>query len=474
MKEIKQNILRAGPFLICLGIGAGLWFMPHSATIDLKGWHLLSVFIATIVALLIKPLPMGATAVISTTILLLTNTLTLTQGLSGFSNSVVWLLVLALFIAHGFLATGLGNRVAYVFTFLLGKHSLGLSYGLATADLIMSPAIPSVTGRVGGIIFPILQSISTAYGSEQNVISGKKLGGFLTLCAYQVTVITSTMFLTAMAANPLLQSLSIQNGLKITWSSWALAASVPGMLSLLLMPLIVYKLYPPEIKDTPLAPAIAKQKLQEMGPLSRKEYIMIGTIFILLGLWIFGGLLNVTPVAAAFVGVSILLITNAIKWESLLKEPGTWETFVWFALLLMMAGFLNDFKVISAFSTMITGHISAGIDWRIAFPALALFYFYSHYFFASSTAHVAAMYVPVLVLALGLGTPPELAMYSLVFASILFGGLTHYGLSPAPILFGAGYVTIGTWWRVCFVASLANITIWGGIGALWWKFLGLW
>jgi DASS family divalent anion:Na+ symporter len=130
--------------------------------------------VATILALLTKPLPMGASALVATTILLITNTLTITQGLSGFSHPVIWLLLLALFIAHGFVATGLGTRIAYIFTALLGGHSLGLGYGLAIADLIMAPAIPSVTGRAAGIIFPILQSISTAYGSEPNVVSGIK------------------------------------------------------------------------------------------------------------------------------------------------------------------------------------------------------------------------------------------------------------------------------------------------------------
>lgn len=470
---INNNALRLGPFCFCVLVGVGLWFFPHAPDLDPKGWHTFAVFVATILALLTKPLPMGASALIATTVLLITNTLTVAQGLSGFSHSVIWLLLLALFIAHGFVATGLGTRIAYLFTALLGGHSLGLGYGLAMADLMMAPAIPSVTGRAAGIIFPILQSISTSYGSDPNITSGKKLGGFLTLCAYQTTVITSAMFLTAMSANPLLANLSKQNDLTITWTSWALAACVPGFLSLLLIPLCIYYLYPPDIKKTPQAPLMAKQKLTEMGPLSAKEWIMIGTIILLLTLWIFGHILNINPVTAALCGISILLMTNVFNWDDLLKNHSTWETFIWFSVLVMMAGFLGEFKVIDWFSQNAMSHLH-GVDWHVAFPLLAIFYFYSHYFFASSTGHISAMYVPVLLLAIGIGTPPQLALYLLVFFSILYGGLTHYSFGPAPILYGAGYVPIGAWWRVCFLISVVNIIIWGGIGSLWWKWLGLW
>ena len=105
---------------------------------------------------------------------------------------------------------------------------------------------------------------------------------------------------------------------------------------------------------------------------------------------------------------------------------------------------------------------------------LSLTYFYTHYFFASITAHTSAMYAPFLAVALGLGAPPLLAALVLGFFSSLFGGLTHYGTAPAPIFFGSGYVSLGTWWRVGAIVSLVEIAIWLGIGGAWWRVLGLW
>lgn len=73
-----------------------------------------------------------------------------------------------------------------------------------------------------------------------------------------------------------------------------------------------------------------------------------------------------------------------------------------------------------------------------------------------------------------LGAPPVLSTLALGFFRNLFGSMTHYGLGPAPVLFGTGYVNVGTWWRIGFIVSLINIVIWIGIGGLWWKAIGLW
>ena len=105
---------------------------------------------------------------------------------------------------------------------------------------------------------------------------------------------------------------------------------------------------------------------------------------------------------------------------------------------------------------------------------VSLVYFYTHYFFASNVAHIGAMYAPLLIVSIAMGAPPELAALILAFYSSLFGGLTHYGSGPAPILFGAGYTTVGEWWKIGAISSVINIAIWMLIGGAWWKVLGYW
>ena len=367
-------------------VGTALWFVPVPAGVQPRAWHLLAVFVATMVGIVLRPIPMGAMAFVAAAFAVLSGTLTISEATVGFGSTVVWLVVAAFFIATAFIKTGLGIRIAYHFMRVLGSSSLGLAYGLVATDLVLTPSIPSNTARAGGVVYPILKSLCTSLGSDAEQGTERRITSFLTFTAYQGVVVTSAMFFTAMAANPLAAELAAQQGVEITWELWALAASVPGALSLLFVPLLIYRLYPPEIKRTPEAPEL--------------------------------GLLD---------------------W----------------------------------FSDRVSGVLSDG-HWLPAFLSLSLIYFYSHYFFASNTAHMSAMYAPFLAVALAVGTPPLLAALVLAFFSNLFASMTHYGTAPAPILFGSGNVALGTWWKLGTLISVMNITIWLGVGSLWWKLLGLW
>jgi DASS family divalent anion:Na+ symporter len=68
------------------------------------------------------------------------------------------------------------------------------------------------------------------------------------------------MFLTAMAANPLAAKLAADLGITITWTGWAVAALVPGLASLIVVPYLLYKVYAPEIKSTPAAAQMARDE----------------------------------------------------------------------------------------------------------------------------------------------------------------------------------------------------------------------
>jgi DASS family divalent anion:Na+ symporter len=461
-----------GRLALVVAVGLLIWLLPRPAEVDPRAWRLLAIFVATVVGIIAKPLPMGAVAVAGIAVALGTRTLTINEALSGFAQGTVWLVVAAFFIACGFIKTGLGPRIAYALVSVFGRSTLGVGYSLVASDLILAPAIPSNTARAGGVIFPILQSISkTALGDDP--IKGRQTSAFLTLVAYQGTVITSTMFVTAIVSNPLVVQLAAAQNIILTWTGWAVAAVVPGVVSLVVVPLVVYVLCPPAVVKTPGAPALAKSALAALGPMKRSEKLMGLVSVTLLVAWIFGPALRLDATAAALMAIAALLVTGVLSWDDITHEREAWNTFIWFATLVMMATFLGSLGLIKWFSGQV-GSVFGGIGWLPGFLGLSLTYFYSHYFFASTTAHVSAMYAPFLAVALALGAPPMLAALVLGFFSSLFASLTHYGTAPAPILFGSGHVSLGTWWRVGAVVSVVNIAIWLGIGAVWWKVLGLW
>jgi DASS family divalent anion:Na+ symporter len=166
------------------------------------------------------------------------------------------------------------------------------------------------------------------------------------------------------------------------------------------------------------------------------------------------------------------MVWNISGWDDIRKEEGAWDTLVWFAALVMMATTLNSLGLIPWLSHHAASAVG-GLNWTFALGILVLVYFYSHYLFASNTAHVSAIYAGFLAAALAVGAPPLLSALVFGFASNLFGSMTHYGSGPAPVLFGSGYVDVRTWWKLGLIVSIVNILIWTGIGALWWKVLGL-
>ncbi|XP_024986674.1 dicarboxylate transporter 1, chloroplastic-like [Cynara cardunculus var. scolymus] len=464
------------PLVASIATGIILWFVPVPSGVSKIAWQLLSIFLATIVGIITQPLPLGAVALMGLGACVLTKTLTFAAAFSAFGDPIPWLIALAFFFARGFIKTGLGNRIAYQFVSLFGSSSLGLGYSLVFSEALLAPAIPSVSARAGGIFLPLVKSLCVACGSNVGDGTEHKLGSWLMLTCFQTSVISSSMFLTAMAANPLSANLTHNTiNQTIGWTLWAKAAIVPGIVSLIVVPFLLYLIYPPSVKSSPDAPKLAKERLEKMGPMTKNEIIMAGTLLLTVGLWIFGGVINVDAVTAAILGLSVLLITGVVTWKECLAESVAWDTLTWFAALIAMAGYLNKYGLINWFSQTVVKFVGGlGLQWQASFGILVLLYFYSHYFFASGAAHIGAMFTAFLSVASALGTPPLFGAMVLSFLSNLMGGLTHYGIGSAPVFYGANYVPLAKWWGYGFLISVVNIIIWLGVGGVWWKFIGLW
>lgn len=477
MSNQKNNNLYSNICIITIvALAALAWYaFPIPAEVSERAWHLFIIFLATIAGIILNPLPMGAVAMLSIIAAVLTQTLSLAECLGGFADKTVWLIVCAFFISHGFIKTGLGSRVAYWLISKLGKSTLGLSYSLVFSDFVLSAGIPSATARGGGIIFPVAAALCKSYSDSSHPGASAKNGGFIMHVCAQSCVLTSAMFLTAMAANPLAADLAMKvAGVSITWGTWALAALVPGLLCLIIMPLVVFLMYPPSITYSESAPKMAKKKLDEMGAMSFKEKIMTVIFFLLITLWIAGeNLFGIDATTTAFIGLGLLVVFRVISFEETVGDKGAWHTFIWFATLLMISNFLKTMGIMDWVGQTLKD-VFSDLSPTMAVFILTIVYFYIHYIFASTTAHISVLLPVFLIILIASGIAPTVAVLMLIFASILSSGLTHFGLSSTPIFFNAGYMPTKTWWFIGFVLSVIYILIWTLIGGLWWKIIGFW
>ncbi|XP_068642814.1 dicarboxylate transporter 2.1, chloroplastic-like [Aristolochia californica] len=465
------------PLFISVAIGLVVRFaVPKPVELTAQAWQLLAIFLSTIAGLVLSPLPVGAWAFLSLTTSVITKTLSFSAAFEAFTNEVIWLIVISFFFARGFVKTGLGDRIATYFVKWLGKSTLGLSYGLTLSEALISPAMPSTTARAGGVFLPIIKSLSLSAGSRPGEPSAKKLGSYLVQSQLQSAGNSSALFLTAAAQNLLCLKLAEELGVKVAspWITWFKAASVPAFVSLLATPYILYKIFPPETKDTPDAPAMATKKLEQMGPVTKNEWVMIGTMLLAVSLWVFGEALGIASVVAAMLGLSILLLLGVMDWDDCLSEKSAWDTLAWFAVLVGMAGQLTNLGIVGWLSNCVAKILlSFSLSWPAAFVLLQAAYFFIHYLFASQTGHVGALYSAFLAMHLASGVPGVLSALALGYNTNLFGALTHYSSGQAAVYYGAGYLDLSDVFKFGFITAVMNAAIWGGVGTLWWKFLGL-
>jgi divalent anion:Na+ symporter, DASS family len=462
---VRWAIVLLVPLLILL--------IPLPEGVKPESWRLLAIFAATITGSIVQPIPGAAIVLLGVTALPLFRVMEVKDALTGYADPVVWLVLAAFFISRGMIKTGLGRRIAFLFIKAIGRHSLGLSYALASTETVLATVIPSTGARSGGIIFPIAKSLAEAYESRPGP-TARRLGAFLMTSVYQCNVIVCAMFLTGQASNPIIARFAQQvTGIEITYARWVAGSIVPALLSLLVVPWLLYRVFPPEIKHTPAASEFASQELKLMGPMKWSERLMLMVFGLVAALWITTKLHQIDYAVVAMLGISVLLITGVLDWEDLIREKAAWAVFIWYGGLIRMAEALGQTGLTKRFAEAAAG-LTTGWKWWLALAVLLLIYFYAHYVFASITAHATAMYVPFLIVILAAGAPQYLSVLSLAYFSNLGASLTHYGTTPAPIYFGAGYTTQRSWWTLGLMTSVVTILIWSVVGFTWLKILRLW
>ena len=476
-KTLEQHHLQIIVFIF----GLILWFFPVPSGLEVyinklpasdleftaqTAWHLFAIFITAIFAVILKAMPIFTSAILGVSAAILTGTLTAKQAFSGFSEDWILLIIVAFLIARGVIKSGLGKRIAFLIIRKFGKTSLGLSYSIIAADMVVAPAFPSNTAR-SGVLFPIVNALAADSGSKVADGTRKKLGSYLMMSSMAGLTISSSLWLTAMAANPAGAKMAKDFGVNITYGSWAMAAFVPVLVLYFLIPRVLMKVYPPEVKETPNAPQIAQDALDTMGPVSRNEWIMAAVFIGMVGLWIassFYPALNKT--AVAFLGLGVLMLANIFTIKDLHGEGQALGTLVWFAILYAMSVYLNKYGFMGWIGENAATMVS-GMSWPMAYVILIIAYVLIHYFFVSQTAQMLALFSVFLGVAIQAGVPAELMALMLLFATNFNAIITPQGSSANVIYVGSGYLEAGEIYRVGGIVTFVNTLVFLTIGTGW-------
>ncbi len=483
----------AGPpwarLLAPLAVGGALALLPAPAGLAPHAWLYFAIFAAVVVALVLESVPGAVAGLVGVTSVALLSpfvlyapeqlarpgfnpaTASLSWALSGFANSTVWLIFAAFMFALGYEKSGLGRRIALLLVRAMGRRTLTLGYAIALADLALAPFTPSNTARSGGTIYPVARNLPPLYGSLPNDPSARRVGGYVMWTAIAATCVTSSMFLTALAPNLLAVELANRTArISVTWVEWFLAFLPVGVLLLLAVPMLAYKLYPPEVKEGGEVVAWASDELRKMGGPTRKEITLGVLVFAALGLWVFGDpVFNSTTVALAV--LCLMVLTGIVGWDDVAANKQAWTTLVWFATLVALAGGLAQVGFVAWFAGKLGGAV-AGVSPTVALLVLVAVFYLAHYVFASVTAHVTAL-LPVM-LTVGAAVPGmdmKALVLSLCVTLGVMGILTPYATGPSPVYFGSGYLPSADYWKLGAIFGLLFLAAVLAIGVPWILFI---
>ena len=425
--------------IITLLVGITIWHLPVPWDLSPDAWHLFTIFITAIIGVLINALSIFTASVIALVAVVILRVLPPERAFSGFSESIILLILAAFLVAKGVIKSGLGRRIAFLLISRFGKSTLNLGYCIVATDTLLGPAVPSNTAR-SGILYPITHALSLDTGSLPTTDGRRKTGAYLMMTAISGHTISSALWFTGMAANPVGAGIAAQFGVNMNFGNWFFVASVPCIIALIAIPLVLYKLYPPETKYTPEAPEMAKKALQEMGRMSKEEWIMGITFFGMILLWALSPVLNINIAIVAFLGLVVLILTNVYTLEDFRQGTGdALETYVWFAILYMMSTALNDMGFMKTLGAQIAVHIS-DYNWITVYILLTVLYVVIHYLFVSQTAHLLALYAVFLQVAVNAQVPPALMAFMLSFTTNYFAVITPQASSSNVLFAGSGFL----------------------------------
>jgi L-tartrate/succinate antiporter len=448
-------------------------------------WLYFSIFAGVIVGLILEPLPGAAIAMSGLTLVAVLGRLALfspqqlsapgfrpasaalTWALSGYSNPAVWLIFGAFILALGYDRTGLGHRIALVIVKRMGKNTLLLGYGITFADTMLAPFIPSPTARSGGIIYPIVSDLAADYGSKPNDVSSRLVGSYLMWVAIATTCVTSSLFLTAASFN-LLAAGFVEKLTKVElrWMDWFTTAAPAIIPLLLLLPLLTYWLYPPEVKRSSQVSNWAAAQLDKLGPLTRREATLAGIVVLSLLLWIAGGA-YVSAAIVAFIAVSLMLITGVVTWSDIAGHRRAWTTLAWLGALIALCDGLNSVGFVKWFADGVAGHMR-GFSPHLAMLILLVVFFVAHYLFASVDAYTTALLPVILLTGAAIpGIPVKEFALLLCMELGIMGIITPFADAASPIYANSGFLPAKDYWRLGTIFGAIFLIVFLSIGVPW-------
>jgi DASS family divalent anion:Na+ symporter len=456
INEIKVRLVS-----IILLAASFFWLVfPVPSGLSAKAWHMLIIFVATMVGIMSSAVSLCGTLFFSLLFASLTGTIDFkTNGLTGFSNIVPWLLFFISAFSKSISNSSIGHRIAYFFVELFGKTTLGLAYSISATEMILATILPSNTARSASVGLPVITSLAKYISSDIRNVSEKNIGAFLSIVYTSANAICSGMFLTGMISNTIVADIAAEHGLRLTWLSWARYMFVPCTIILLILPFVLFFLLPPKITRLENIQQKARTNAAQLGPLSSGEKYTIAIFCCMLIMWILADVIGISVLTTTLLGVCILMLLRVLSLKDILSDPSIWNSVITLGVLISYANCMTDYGTINWFHEKIELFVSACPE-QMRLLVLSTIYFATHYFFSGEGARIIALNLPFVLTGLSLGIDKFQLIITLAAFGTFSDMLAHYTCPASILMFGPGYITASKWMKVGGIVSAISIAVW--------------
>lgn len=397
----------------------------------------------------------------------------LSLAFSGFSTSAVALVTAALFLAVAMQETNLHKRLALYVLSIVGNKTKHIVIGAILVSIVLAFFVPSATARAGAVV-PILLGMIAAF----KVSKDSKLASLLIITSVQAVSIWNIGIKTAAAQNIVAINFINQNlGYNVSWGEWFLYAAPWSILMSIALYFIMMKVMPPERDAIEGGKELIKHDLNELGPMSAREWRLIVISILLLIFWSTEKVLH--PIDSASVtlialGMMLMPKIGVITWKGVEKKI-PWGTIIVFGVGISLGNVLLKTGAAQWLSDKTFGLMGLkGLPIIATIALITLFNILIHLGFASATSLSSAL-IPVfisLTSTLGLGDH-SIGFVLIQQFVISFGFLLPVSAPQNMLAYGTDTFTVKD-----FLKSGIPLTIIGYILVIlfsltYWKWLGL-
>ncbi|MDT8902775.1 SLC13 family permease [Anaeroselena agilis] len=182
----------------------------------------------------------------------------------GWSSPVPWVTLGGLIFGAVIVATGLAKRLTYKILSHTGTSFAGVVVGIVIVTTIISPFMPSVTGKTA-LLLPLIIGVCQVMGIQP----GTREASAMMLALFSALWSAKMAYLTASADSVLLAALVTQyTKQSVSWLQWFYQMALPSFLWTLVSTALVFTLRP---KNIHIPKQTLKERYRALGPMTAKE-----------------------------------------------------------------------------------------------------------------------------------------------------------------------------------------------------------